>query len=153
MFLTKNYCTARDHITSTQIDPKNVSAGSPTVRFASATEEIEPTGLEALDTAPPQTITGQDEERLKELSKSLHGSHLQERRMSHFAFEPVSLPASRVCLLSYLHVAGCAGIPERGSQAMTTMLFSTKVIIVWEQLRSLESFPDLPASDFICVAS
>lgn len=37
-----------------------------------------------------------DSERLRELSQSLEGSHLQGRRMSQFAFEPVSLPASRV---------------------------------------------------------
>lgn len=98
---------ASDHITSSSLDPKAASAGSPTVRFASATEEIEPKSLEALDTESSQNTSGQDVEKLKELSKSLQGTHLQERRMSHFAFEPVSLPASRVCLLSLcLSVAG-----------------------------------------------
>ena len=74
--------------------------GSPTVRFASADEEIEP--AKRLDTVSNE-ITGKDEATLKELSKSLQGSQLQGRRMSHFAFEPISLPTSRVCLqLSYI---------------------------------------------------
>lgn len=100
MSLTNTTLAGSDHISPSHVDPKNVSAGSPTVRFASATEEIEPQSVEALDAVPSEKISGQDEERLKELSKTLHGSHLQERRMSHFAFEPVSLPASRVRMLS-----------------------------------------------------
>lgn len=87
---------ASDHIIPSSADPKNATAGSPTVRFASATEEIEPTNIQSLDSVPSQNIAGQDVDRLKELSQSLHGTNLQERRMSHFAFEPVSLPASRV---------------------------------------------------------
>ncbi|KUJ16367.1 uncharacterized protein LY89DRAFT_81057 [Mollisia scopiformis] len=127
---------ASDHITSSQLDPKDVSAGSPTVRFASATEEIEPKSVEALDAEPPQNIFGQDEERLKELSKSLHGTHLQERRMSHFAFEPVSLPASRVCLLSS-PMLFVTGIAERGNAATMTISIPMKFIVVWEKLGSL----------------
>ncbi|XMA10682.1 hypothetical protein WAI453_003473 [Rhynchosporium graminicola] len=69
--------------------------GSPTVRFASANEEIEPVPLD--DGQPIQeTRTSQEEQSIKELSQSLQSTQLQGRRMSHFAFEPVSLPASRV---------------------------------------------------------
>ena len=77
--------------TKTPLQSEQPSEGSPSVRFASVNQEIEP---ESLDTIPD--ISGQDKEKLKELSQSLHGTQLQERRMSHFAFEPVSLPASRV---------------------------------------------------------
>jgi hypothetical protein len=73
------------------------------VRFASVNEEIEPeNSLEPLDSAPPtQEITNSKDATIKELTKTLQGSHLQERRMSHFAFEPVSLPVSRVRYFNY----------------------------------------------------
>jgi len=75
------------------------------VRFASVNEEIEPANLDAVSSS--QAVSGNDVEKLKEISKSLHGTHLQERRMSHFAFEPVSLPASRVRILfSYISNPG-----------------------------------------------
>jgi hypothetical protein len=74
---------------------KEDAPGSPTVRFASVNEEIEPEkSLESVS----NNISGGDEATLKELSKSLQGTQLQGRRMSRFAFEPVSLPASRVGL-------------------------------------------------------
>jgi hypothetical protein len=73
--------------------------GSPQVRFASANEEIAPndgfTGLQ--DTTTPKATPGEDQAGLGNLSVSLQGTQLQERRMSRFAFEPISLPASRVC--------------------------------------------------------
>ncbi|PQE03800.1 hypothetical protein CJF30_00006514 [Rutstroemia sp. NJR-2017a BBW] len=72
--------------------------GSPQVRFASANEEIAPndgfTGLQ--DNTTPKATPGEDQAGLGNLSVSLQGTQLQERRMSRFAFEPVSLPASRV---------------------------------------------------------
>jgi hypothetical protein len=45
-----------------------------------------------------EQISGNEEQQLNELSNALQGTQLQERRMSQFAFEPVSLPASRVRL-------------------------------------------------------
>jgi hypothetical protein len=88
---------------------KPAGAASPAVRFASVNEEI----------APPETLQSLDSQstaaagdgadaaggaqQLKQLSESLQGTHLQERRMSHFAFEPVSLPVSRVRLFSPFH--------------------------------------------------
>lgn len=74
------------------------SLGSPAVRFASVDEEIEPkTSLEPLSGIP--SIQEPTEHDIRELSANLHNTQLQNRRMSHFAFEPVSLPASRVCAL------------------------------------------------------
>lgn len=46
-------------------------------------------------------------EDLRELSKSLQGRHLQERRMNIFAFEPFSLPASRVRISRRLSRVHC----------------------------------------------
>jgi len=68
--------------------------GSPLVRFASNDEEIEPIQLDS--PRPERQFSGQTEAQLRELSESLSGTHLQSRRMSHFSFEPVSLPTSRV---------------------------------------------------------
>jgi hypothetical protein len=86
-----------EHITTTSIPGKEneTGEGSPTVRFASVNEEIEPEKSLEADT---NRLPGNDVATLKELSKSLQGTQLQGRRMSHFAFEPVSLPVSRVCL-------------------------------------------------------
>lgn len=84
-----------EHITTTfGVRKENDAAGgSPTVRFASTDEEIKPEkGLESISNQRPSD----DKARLVELSHSLQGTQLQGRRMSHFAFEPVSLPASRV---------------------------------------------------------
>jgi len=68
------------------------------VRFRSTVEEI--SDPEKLSTGPSKDLSiefpGVSAEELRELSKSLQGSHLQERRMNIFAFEPFSLPASRV---------------------------------------------------------
>ena len=71
-----------------------------TVRFASVNQEIEPqhsiqSVSQASDNAPSQ-LTPQAEEELRNLTLGLHKSHIQQQRMSNFAFEPVSLPVSRV---------------------------------------------------------
>jgi len=103
-FLTNLLLPGSDHHIQSGLDTNKVE-GSPTVRFASVNEEIEPANVPSLDTSPPtQNISGTDQEQIKELSKTLQDTHLQKRRMSHFDFEPVSLPASRVRLrlLSFL---------------------------------------------------
>jgi hypothetical protein len=109
--LLTNNLAGSDHITTTAVPGKENEAGegSPTVRFASVDEEIEPDkGLDAIS----NDISGKDVSTLKELSKSLQGAQLQGRRMSHFAFEPVSLPASRVrLLLSSVNISGL-GFPN-----------------------------------------
>ncbi|OBT68691.1 HAL protein kinase [Pseudogymnoascus sp. 23342-1-I1] len=73
--------------------------GSPAVRFASSSQEIEPVQLDETNTTSGTGETdgfGGPGTQLRDLSDSLSGTHLQSRRMSHFNFEPVSLPASRV---------------------------------------------------------
>ncbi|KFY63541.1 hypothetical protein V496_03849 [Pseudogymnoascus sp. VKM F-4515 (FW-2607)] len=73
--------------------------GSPAVRFASSSQEIEPVQLDETNTTSASGETdrfGGPGPQLRDLSDSLSGTHLQSRRMSHFNFEPVSLPASRV---------------------------------------------------------
>lgn len=98
-----------DHITGSSLNPAKPVEGSPTVRFASTDEEIEPEALDA-NPASAQRISKTEEQSIKELSQSLQSSDLQGRRMSHFAFEPVSLPASRVCLIFSIHARGCPNI-------------------------------------------
>lgn len=83
------------HSESTLQKPQQ-TVGSPAVRFASVNQEIEPEQpLEPLEDVP--SIQEPSEHDIRELSATLHSTQLQNRRMSHFAFEPVSLPASRVC--------------------------------------------------------
>lgn len=72
------------------------------VRFASQQQVIEP--VHSLHSASPvpfqdldfsQELSAEAREEIRSLSKNLQKSPLQQRRMSHFAFEPVSLPVSR----------------------------------------------------------
>lgn len=80
------------------VESRTSAEGSPQVRFAAVNEQIAPndgfTGLS--DDSAAQDTSNKDRADIDQLSKTLHGTHLQERRMSHFAFEPVSLPVSRV---------------------------------------------------------
>ena len=76
-----------------------------TVRFSSVNQEIEPVQSTASSAALPSERSNSDAELSSQahdervtLSQSLQGSQLQQRRMSNFGFEPVSLPASRVSL-------------------------------------------------------
>lgn len=75
-----------------------------TVRFASASanQEVEPaeqiesaTTQEPGSNRPQAQLTPEAQADLRSISLGLHGSQLQQRRMSNFAFEPVSLPVSR----------------------------------------------------------
>ncbi|TVY34165.1 Serine/threonine-protein kinase [Lachnellula occidentalis] len=85
-----------DHYTQAGVDANTVE-GSPTVRFASVDEQIEPENVETLySNQPSQVISGNDQKQFTELSNKLQSTHLQNHRMSHYNFEPVSLPASRV---------------------------------------------------------
>ena len=77
----------------------------PAVRFASVNQEIEPAySLQADSTKSiegaraNESMTAEAQAELRNLSKTLQEAHLQHRRMSNFAFEPVSLPVSRVSL-------------------------------------------------------
>lgn len=71
------------------------------VRFASVDQEIEPAHVDSLDATlssqvTPSNADGKDVETLIKAASALNLPRLQERRISNFAFEPVSLPASRV---------------------------------------------------------
>lgn len=68
------------------------------VRFASVNQEIEPAhSFQSFTTLSNADLSPEAQEEIRNLAKGLHNSHLQQRRMSNFAFEPISLPASRVC--------------------------------------------------------
>ena len=72
------------------------------MRFASVNQEIEPSHSlhsesQASDASTlQQQISPKAEEEIRNLALSLHKSHIQQQRMRSFAFEPVSLPVSRV---------------------------------------------------------
>ena len=80
------------------------------VRFSSKLQEIEPEhSLHLAETPTPENLRSESinsdaQAELQNLSISLQKSHLQQGRLTNFAFEPVSLPASRVRLLFiYIH--------------------------------------------------
>jgi hypothetical protein len=92
----------------TAVDHPSEDNAGPAVRFKSTVQEIDP-----LHPLPESSGPGGDHasefvtaEDIKSLSQSLQSHRLQERRMTNFAFEPYSLPASRVRLdlsrLSYM---------------------------------------------------
>ena len=73
------------------------------VRFNSVLQEIEPAHslntdatLSHDESIPEEPLSPEAQEEIRNLSQNLQQSHLQHRRMSNFAFEPVSLPVSRV---------------------------------------------------------
>jgi len=77
-----------------------------TVRFASVNQEIEParslqSTSQAADISTPNPPLGPGaEQEIRSLALGLHNSHIQnshnqQRQMSNFTFEPVSLPVSR----------------------------------------------------------
>ena len=77
------------------------------VRFSSRLQEIEPSNsLHLTETLTPEnersaSLSPEAQAELRHLSLSLQQSRLQEGRLSNFAFEPVSLPPSRVSRHSY----------------------------------------------------
>ncbi|KAH8705128.1 kinase-like domain-containing protein [Talaromyces proteolyticus] len=82
-----------------------LSAGQPhAVRFASVNQEIEPDHSiqsrsderELQADSIPADLDANAKDELRSLAINLQDTRLQESRLRHFAFEPVSLPASRV---------------------------------------------------------
>jgi hypothetical protein len=77
-------------------------APNTAVRFASTVEEISHAPAEPMVQSTSPFSPGEDSiaevmsDQIKELSTSLQNVDLQGRRLSRFAFEPYSLPASRV---------------------------------------------------------
>lgn len=94
-----------------------LAAGQPhAVRFASVNQEIEPD--QTLQSQVPSSSERQEQaepignewdlnakDELRSLAISLEKSQLQESRLRHFAFEPVSLPATRVRILHMVYLA------------------------------------------------
>jgi len=102
-YLTRSIGASDESHKVTGSEETRPAAGSPTVRFASVDEEIEPEKSlsSTIDTASREQSAIEDDANLKELSKTLRGAQLAGRRMSAFAFEPVSLPVSRVRRICY----------------------------------------------------
>jgi hypothetical protein len=65
------------------------------VRFKDEDEEIDP--IESIPEKRPEDLSPEAREQIKNLAMTLQKSRLQENRMSNFAYEPVSMPPSRVC--------------------------------------------------------
>jgi hypothetical protein len=73
----------------------------PNVRFASEDEETDPLDESKHDqqkgVIPDEEFGPEAHEQIRNLAMSLQKSRLQENRMANFAYEPVSMPPSRVC--------------------------------------------------------
>ena len=74
-----------------------------TVRFSDVNQEIEPeealqhvTTLTGAGEQEKEVLSPEAEQEIRNLSMSLQKSRCQARRMENFAYEPVSLPPSRV---------------------------------------------------------
>lgn len=67
------------------------------VRFASEEETIEPVkDLIDADDKGADELSPEAHEQIRNLAITLQKSRLQESRMANFAYEPVSMPPSRV---------------------------------------------------------
>lgn len=73
------------------------------VRFSSVNQEIEPvhslgtnSTITVDDPSSYEELSATAQAEIRSLSASLHTARLQQTNSRHFAFEPVSLPASRV---------------------------------------------------------
>ncbi|EXJ84369.1 HAL protein kinase [Capronia epimyces CBS 606.96] len=92
---------SNDGQTETPENRETAESSQHSVRFASQNEEIDPHDENRRDT--PQAGAVRDEglsseahEQIRNLAMSLQRSRLQENRMSHFGYEAVSMPPSRV---------------------------------------------------------
>jgi hypothetical protein len=85
---------------------QNPGEGPAGVHFASHNEEIGPNpsfdSFEGNATGYERVLPGGTEAEIRALSESMNRTDLQTRRMSNFNFEPISLPASRVCQLLFV---------------------------------------------------
>ena len=74
------------------------------VRFASEDEQIDPLDASRrnskLDSVSGEDLSPEAHEQIRNLAMSLQKSRIQESRMANFAYEPVSMPTSRVCMHS-----------------------------------------------------
>jgi hypothetical protein len=99
------YTWLADPSVESQETPKHAQPHGQ-VRFASETEEIEPSKSSSSlpfrprkeDQSPSDDGRSDNEEELRSWAKNLHheSSQLQESRLRKFSFDPVPLPLSRV---------------------------------------------------------
>jgi len=120
---------------TSKVDTSKKSTASPAVRFASVEEEIPP--VQSLnDTTQSVKVTLETEDaKVQELTKALQGSELQGRRMSCYAYEPLSLPVSRVCIPHILSAwytwrTCCKNKGSDKTAKLVTLLPRTQHIIV-----------------------
>lgn len=82
-----------------------MASTAPGVRFSEVTQAISPESHESVQNVADlsgnqhnqrQDLSAEAQEQLKNLSLSMEKSKLQSKRAENFAYEPVSLPASRV---------------------------------------------------------
>ncbi|CRK17727.1 hypothetical protein BN1708_003008 [Verticillium longisporum] len=107
-----------NNIIVTQPDEKKDSDSTPDkanpgVHFAPTVEEIAPAAPTSTISNPAHENTDAISEvmsdQLKELTTSLQATNLQGRRLSRFAFDPYSLPASRYGKLGKVLGSGAGG--------------------------------------------
>ncbi len=100
-FPTDNPQTVTVHGDDTAQEQHGVPTHPQAVRFSSVSQEIEPvyslqSPLTQNSNIDQEFISSEAREEIRNLSRNLQKSPLQQRRMSHFGFEPVSLPVSRL---------------------------------------------------------
>ncbi|KAI8633417.1 Pkinase-domain-containing protein [Xylariaceae sp. FL1651] len=84
---------ASDHPDSYLKPPERAHA----VRFASNVDEIDPPAVSPEGSPDkPRIDSSATPEQIQALTNCLHGTQLQEQRLKNYAFQPVSLPPSRV---------------------------------------------------------
>lgn len=123
------------HALSEQANPD--PAQPHAVRFASVNQEIEPDSSHQYSTSEkeqqnaadsPDLETYHTKDEIRSLALNLQDTRLQESRLRHFAFEPVSLPPSRVCLFIPMQIScGNRGVPHR----MAVLLISWQQDCAW----------------------
>ena len=89
------------------------------VRFASGVQEIEPVHSihqmvvpSGQEVKSAEELTPEAKEEIRNLAITLQKSKLQESRMSNYAFEPMSLPPSRVGHNHRQHLPDLAFLPQ-----------------------------------------
>lgn len=80
---------------------ENAQSSQGAVRFAAEDEEIDPLDgsrrISEAGESKKEELSPEAHEQIRSLAMSLQKSRLQENRMANFAYEPVSMPPSRVC--------------------------------------------------------
>ena len=119
------------------------------VRFASVNQEIEPAySLQSVDTLAPdeqRALSPEAHAEIRNLSRTLQESHLQHRRMSHFAFEPVSLPVSRVGH-THIYIPALRSLPQNYTYPILLFFAST----FWGFLHTSHIYHDPARHAIIC---